>query len=42
MEIRDRIREANIPVRFFAEEPLEAIEAQRAFEILTLRIPMTE
>ncbi len=35
--IRDRIREANIPVHsFFAEEPLEAIEAQRAFAILTL------
>ena len=35
--IRDRISEANIPVHsFFAEEPLEAIKAQRAFAVLTL------
>lgn len=35
--IRDRIREANVPVHsFFSEEPLEAIEAQRAMAIMTL------
>lgn len=35
--IRDRIHEAGIPVHsFFAEEPLEANEAQRAMAIITL------
>ena len=35
--IRDRIDEINVPVHsFFAEEPLESTEAQRAFAVLTL------